>query len=107
MPITVNSLGNSGGQPSAPLRAVELDVDLDNSYPTGGYDVTADLPDGSTLRWSPRVQVSDGTTPILLALVQVGTSIFVQAFVEATGAEVANTTDLSAYTGVKVGGMVE
>lgn len=108
MPITVNSTGASHGQTQAPLRVVELDVDLDNSYPTGGYPVTTSLPAGSTVVGSPRQSASDGTTPILLKLTSASAGVTtVQAFVEATGAEVANATDLSAYTDVVVMGIVE
>jgi len=107
MAATVNSVVNSDGMPSAAKRTVEVNLDFDASYPTGGEDVTASLPDGTKVIWSPRQSASDGTTPILLQLVTVAGVTSVLAFVEATGVEVANATDLSNYTGVVVGGIAE
>ncbi len=107
MAATVNSVSNSDGMPSAAKRTVEVNLDFDNSYVTGGEDVTAGLPDGTKIIWSPRQSISDGTTAILAQLVTVAGVTTVLAFTEATGVEIANATDLSAYTGVVVGGIAE
>ena len=99
MAITVNTAGASAGMPTAPQRVIELDVDLDASYPTGGYDVAASLPQSPTLV-SPFVAASNGTTPIYLRINPA--TLKLQAFVDDTFVEVAGAVDLATYTGVKV-----
>ena len=63
MALTENSATASTGQPSAPFRCIELDVDLDASYPNpAGYPVVA-LADYTVVQGLLTV-VSDGTTPL-------------------------------------------
>lgn len=107
MAIVINSTKTTNAMPSAPQRAVEVNINFDSSYPTGGEDVTSSLPDGTTVVWSPMQSISDGTTAILARLVTTAGVTKVVAFTLATGAEIANTTDLSSYTGVVIGGIAE
>jgi hypothetical protein len=103
MAITVNSAGNSNGMPTAPQRVTVVNVDLDNSYPTGGYDITASLPDGVTVTWSETVIHYDASALRYLKVTGTG---FVQAFVQTDGApgvEVTAAVDVSGHTGVSIG----
>lgn len=104
MALTVTSANyKSGGQPTAPLRLRELLVTLDNSYPNpAGYPVP-ELADASVVEGLEGI-VSDGTTALKLRVHADGS---LHAYVHATGAEVANGVDLSAYIGVKVPVLVE
>ena len=101
MAITVNSATLTHGQTSAPGRWVKLNVDLDNSYPTGGYDVSDQLENG-TVRYSESVFAYDGS---VLNLLKVDESGMLVAYVVTNGeqgAEVAATTDLSGVTGKEI-----
>ena len=107
MTITVNSAVPSTGQPSAPLRVVSIDVDLDASYPAGGYDVNAQLGQNETV-------VGQFFQPFFAAATlrwyKVNGLGFVQAFADdngAPGAEVAGSTDLSATTGLQLTAIVQ
>ena len=109
MAITVNSVAPSfatenQNEPSALFATVRVNVDLDTSYPTGGYDLSANLPgvtvracayvphyDGAALRWF-RVEDSSGT-PKLVGYVNTS---------GAPGAQVAGTTDLHGHTGLEL-----
>jgi hypothetical protein len=104
MALTVNSAAyQSGGQPSAPLRLMELNVDLDASYPNpAGYPVP-ELVDESVCEGLEGI-VSDGTTALKL---RVHADRSLHAYVHATGVEVANGVSLAAYTGVKVPVLVQ
>ncbi len=98
MAATVNSVAPSTGQPSAPQRVSKINVDADNSYPTGGYDISADLP--GTVTASETVQVNLGATQRHLRVTTAG---FLQIFANdggSVGAEIGNGTDLSAVVGV-------
>lgn len=102
MAITVDSVTMTPGAPSEPVRVLELQVDLDASYPTGGYDVTASInTEGTqTIVMAPLCPISDGTT---LRYLQINPSTKkVQVFAQTTLAEVAAATDLSANTNKKV-----
>jgi len=102
MAITINTAAASNGQPSAPLRAHTLDVDLDNSYPTGGYDVSDQL-EGGTVVWSETVKDTNGAAARFFKVSAAGLLQSFDASAQDTpGAETANTTDLSAYTGLQV-----
>jgi len=104
MAHTVNSTIISGGQPSAPFRCMELDVDLDASYPAtaGGYEI-AELDDYVVVQ-GLQVVVSDGTTPLYAKVAADGTLHF---YVDDTMVEVANGANLAAYTGIKVPVLVQ
>lgn len=102
MALTVNSTTTLSPIASAPLFVHELDVSFDASYPTGGEALdtaTAALLDGKTLIASTHAVQTQGGTQRWFR-VNLSTKK-VQAF-EMSGAEVANTTDLSAYVGLKV-----
>ena len=106
MTITVNSAVLSSGQPSAPRRVVVLNVDLDNSYPTGGYDVSDQLAGGTPV-FSETVIDYDGSALRYLKLAADGK---VQAFVQTDGApgiEVGNGVDVSGHTGVVINAFTE
>lgn len=103
MAITVNSLGSSNGQPSAPLRVHNVNVTLDDSYPDGGYDITSNLPTGCTVLLSSVTPDYDSAN---LRHIQVGTDKKVHVYANdngAKGSEVAATTDCSGHTAVEIG----
>lgn len=103
MAIDINSAIRSTGQPSAPVRVVEIDVDLDDSYPTGGYDVSDEITE--TVAVGIMTPISDGTT-VRYAKIDPDTKKL-QVFADDTLDEESNGTDLSAYTGVKVPAVIE
>lgn len=109
MALTVNDTSKSHGMPSAPVRAVQVDVDLDNSYPAGGYEVpelrgqtivTSEFVpnyDASELRWFRLESPSAGI-------------VHVVAYDNASGAPSTETTpadDMSGHTGLVVNGIAE
>ena len=109
MAITVNATASSNGMPSAPLRAVQVDVDLDNSYPAGGYAIAAlagktivtseYVPhyDASELRWFRLESPSAGVVNLV-------------AYDTADGAPSTETTaadDMTGHTGLVVNGLAE
>lgn len=101
MTITVNSAVLSSGQPSAPLRAVKINVDLDASSPAGGYDISSQLEGGTVVHGTHQLDY-DGSA---LRWLQIGTDNKVHAFADTNGApgtELAGTTDLSGHTGVEL-----
>lgn len=99
MAAAVNSISKGDRQPSAPKGAIELDVDLDASYPTGGYDISDQL-EGQTVAVGWLVPVADGTTK---RFARVNTDGTLQVFNDDVNlSEVGNGTDLSGYTGIKV-----
>ena len=109
--ITVNSVSRSSGQPSAPQRLQNLNVDLDDDYPTdgytGGYDVSGSLA-GGTVVWSETKPHFDGGT-LRWFKVNPETSKL-QAFVNtggAPGAEASDGTDLSGHVGLEVAVLTE
>ena len=103
MALTENSATASNGMPSAPLQLVELDVDLDASYPNpAGYPVAA-LANKSVVQ-GILTPVSDGTTPLYAKVLADGS---LHLYVDDTMVEVANGVDLAAYTGIKVPVLVE
>lgn len=111
MAITINSTvnpsvspGENSSQPSAPLQAAEVNVDLDNSYPAGGYDLSASFSgavvvqsqvvphyDGTELRWFK--VYNDSGTPKLMALDTAN---------GAPGAETTPADDMTGHTGLVV-----
>lgn len=105
MAITVNDSAEQGKVPIQPAMAGELDVDLDATYPAGGYDVSAHLPDGVTIVHSPAVPMYDGAA-LRWARIENGTSGPVLKVYDnnngAPGSETA-TADQSGNTGIKVG----
>ncbi len=107
MAITVNSSSASSGQPSAPLRLVTINVDLDASYPAGGYDVNAQIGQNETVVGQFFQSFFAAAT---LRWYKVNSFGFVQAFANnsgAPGAEVAGSTDLSATTGLELTAVVQ
>lgn len=101
MAITVNSATLTHGQTSAPGRWAKLNVDLDDSYPTGGYDISDQLENG-TVRHSEWVLAYDGAA---LNYLKVDASGMLKAYAVtngAQGAERADETDLSGITGVEI-----
>lgn len=101
MAITINSAVLSNGQPSAPLRAVKVDVDLDASSPAGGYDISDQLQGGTVVHGDAHLDY-DGAA---LRWLQIGTDNKVHAYANtngAKGAEEAGATDLSGHTGVEL-----
>lgn len=106
MAITINSASPSGGQPSAPLRVVVLDVDLDNSYPAGGYDVSDQL-EGGTVRAAERILDYDGSTLRWLTVLPTGKVAALVNTNGAPGADTSPTTDVSGHAGVQLWCIVE
>lgn len=116
MALTVNTNVDGGRQPSEPIMAGSVDVDLDNSYPltaSEGYPLTikgggaADVvPPGTTILHSEWVEDYDGSALRYARIVNgtLGPVLKVYAAANgAPGAEVANATDLSGHTGLVVG----
>lgn len=106
MAITVNSKSLSNGQPSAPLRAVTVNVDLDNSYPAGGYDISDQLEGGQVVHSIPLLHFDSSA----LRWLEVGTDNKVKCFVNTSGAkgvETSGATDVSGHTGVELRCFVE
>lgn len=102
MAITVNSVARGNGMPSAPQRIQNLNVDLDNSYPAGGYSISSSLK-GGTVVWSETKPHYNGAV-LRWFRVNPATSKL-QAFADdngAPGAETAPAADLSAHTGLEV-----
>jgi hypothetical protein len=102
MAITINSATLTSGQTKAPSRWVKLNVDLDDSYPTGGYDVSDQL-EGGTVRYSETVHADDGSALVFL---KVSTAGMLMAYAPSAnggvGAEKANESDLSAIASVEI-----
>lgn len=99
--MTISLTGSSITTGAAgPIRAIELDVAMDNSYPTGGETVaglTALLADKTVKVSIPDIIAVGGTTRKFKIN---KTTKLLQAF-EATDVEVANGVDLSGWTSVK------
>lgn len=75
-------------------KAQILKIKGTSSYPTGGYDLPASVAGTGVLNSStPPVGINDGQAQFPLVA-----SGKVKFMVAATGAEVANTTDMSAVT---------
>ena len=104
MAITVNSVALSNGMPSAPLRFIKLDVDLDASYPAGGYDVSDQL-EGGTVVSSPTVPHYDGADLRWFKVTAAGMLVSLETANGAPGAETADTTDVSGHTGLIIEGV--
>ena len=98
MAITVNTATPGLGQPSAPKRAFEFDVDLDNAYPAGGYALTALA--GFTPIVTPWVPNYDGAALRWLKISAAGKVVVHADDNGGPGAEVAGSTDVSGHTGV-------
>jgi hypothetical protein len=109
MAITVNSAGVSHGMPSAPLRATSVNVDLDNSYPEGGYEIVAlrgqtvvhsdFVPhyDAAELRWFRLENPSDGVVNLVAYDTANG----------APGTETDAGDDMTGHAGLVVGAILE
>lgn len=100
MAVTINSNSRSNGMPSAPFRAQTINVTMDNSYPTGGEDVSATLQGGTAIA-CPFVPDYNGATLRWFRVENVGGVARLKAYADSNGnpgAEVANATDLSAHT---------
>lgn len=101
--VTTNTLGI--GVPTALKRTAELLVSADNSYPAGGYDLSAQLV-GATVVKSEYVPSYDGAALRFFKIVNVSGTPKLKCYAgtnNAPGAEVAGATDLSGHTGVVVG----
>ena len=106
MALTVNSSSTSNGQPSAPFQVIEVNVDLDNSYPTGGYSIANQL-DGLTVVASQLRPDFDSST---LRHIKISAAGSIQVFDNDSGgqgSETSNATDVSGHTGVVLWAMVE
>lgn len=106
MAITVNSNTKTTGMPSAPVRMVILNVDLDATSILNGYDVSAQVP-GLTLKHSAWVPHYDGSTLRWFRLYTVSGVVRLQAFTNNNGAPgslVGAGVDLSNHTGLEVVG---
>lgn len=104
MAITINSVSRGHGQTQAPRRVIVVNVDLDNSYPAGGYDIDAsmDAEGTPTIEHSPFQPISNGTTLRYARIVNDGGTLKLRVFTDATLAQAAGATDLSTYTGIEV-----
>ena len=99
MTATVNSVAPSTGQPSAPQRVSVINVDADGSYPTGGYDISADLP--GTVVASETVQTNLGAQRHS----RITSAGKMQVFADdggSVGAEIGNGTNLGALVNVDI-----
>lgn len=106
MAITVNSVDSTNAMPSAPQRASQIDVDLDNSYPDGGYDITDDLPDGCTIVHSETVRVyaSDETANYWVRVDEATKHVMVYDETNGVrGAQAGAGDNLSSVTGLVIG----
>lgn len=101
MAITINSAALTHAQTSPPGRWVKLNVDLDNSYPTGGYDISGQLEHG-TVRYCESVFAYDGSALNLLKIDENGMLVAYAVTNGAQGAERTAATDLSGITGIEI-----
>lgn len=107
MSYTLNSTidrSENSRQPSAPFQSDEIDVTLDNSYPENGYDLSADLPEVTTVVGYATPD-HDGTALRWLKVVLHDSVAKVQVFADdngSPGAEVAAEEDLSGHADVKL-----
>jgi len=107
MAITINSAAPSNAMPSAPFRAHRLNVDLDASYPIGGYDVSDQL-EGGTVVWAETVKDTNGTAARFFKISDGGLLQSFDASAEDTpGAETSDATDLSGYTSLEIAAFTE
>lgn len=109
MAITVNDTALSNGMPSAPLRTVQVDADLDASYTTGGYAIAAlagqtivtseYVPhwNGAALRWFRLESAAAGVVKLVGYVSTNG----------APGVEVTAAVDLSGHTALVVNGIAQ
>lgn len=109
MAVTVNSVTKSGGSPAAYLQAVEVDIDGDISYPTGGYDVSGDAawPKGAAVVQSDFVPNYDGAELRWARLEGAGMVVFYDTANAAPSTETTATDDMSGHTGVRVGAILK
>jgi hypothetical protein len=105
MAITINSAALSTGQPSAPVRHAKINVSLDASYPTGGYDITSQL-GGGTVVSSPTVPHYDGAALRWFKVTSAGKVISYVNTSGAPGAETGAATNLSGHTNLIIEGIV-
>lgn len=92
---TKQSAGSGGKAASAPVFVDRVKFDADNSYPSGGYPMDLTLVEGQTIL----AVVPMGESALADArVVYDHTNDKVQVFVPSTGAEVADTTDLTNLT---------
>jgi hypothetical protein len=105
MAITVNSTLVTGGQPSATHRSGTINVDLDATSILNGYDLSAVLPTGITVRASAYVPHYDGSALRWFRIVDVAGVPRLQAYADtnsAPGALVGAGVNLSGHTGLEV-----
>jgi hypothetical protein len=108
MALVENSSSQSNGMPSAPLRALKANVDLDATYPAGGYDLSAIFP-GTVVVHGPWIPSYDGAALYWLRLVDDGGTPKLMVHDTANGAPGAETAtaDQSGHTGLDVYGFGE
>lgn len=105
MAYTLNSTidrAENSRQPSAPFQADEINIDADNSYPENGYDLSADLPEVTTVV-GVAVPDYDGAALRWLKIVQHDSKPKLQIFADANGspgAQVSAGGDMSGHAGV-------
>ena len=93
MALTVRTIAELGTQ--GPVRCLMLNIDLDNSYPTGGYPLS-----GGVIPFNPMDMVISGVAvpggPVVAYNSQNKT---LQCFDNSAAClEIPNATDLSAFT---------
>jgi hypothetical protein len=96
------AVGPASYSGSAAHQLEQIPLTLDDSYPTGGYEITSDdLGYGADASF--RIlegTVSDSVTPTLLKYIWDVDNSKLKLIVVSTNAEVANATDLSAYDAI-------
>jgi hypothetical protein len=100
MAATVSKVNVGGAAPSAPMFHDRLDVVLDNSYPTGGYELNLQDVIGAgkqILSVQARGKVTATEAPDVRTYEYDAANDKLIGLTEAR-AEVANTTDLSTIT---------
>jgi hypothetical protein len=88
------------------MMAGSIDVDLDNSYVDGGYDISASLPDGVTILHSDFVPHYDASELRWFRIENGASGPVLVAYDTASGAPGAQTTaadDMTGHTGLVVG----
>lgn len=103
MAITVQTSTVKSGRSSQANFLVQATIDLDDSYPTGGYTVTEltdEIGSGHEILWLQAEPYTQGANYYCFEWDRANSKLKVRDL--ATGAEIAGTTDLVLVTGVVV-----